>query len=71
VGEPDGPSPGGDRDAADAASLYQKLEEVILPMYYARDGRFVEVMRRAIALNGSFFNSQRMVEEYEHKAYAD
>jgi starch phosphorylase len=71
VGEPDGSSPGSDRDAADAESLYRKLEEIILPLYYARDGRFVEVMCRAIALNGSFFNSQRMVEEYEHKAYAE
>jgi hypothetical protein len=30
--------------------------------FYYRDGdRFLDVMRHAIALNGSFFNTQRMV----------
>jgi glycogen phosphorylase len=27
------------------------------------------VMRSAIALNGSFFNTQRMVRQYVHNAY--
>jgi glycogen phosphorylase len=27
------------------------------------------VMRAAIALNGSFFNTQRMVRQYVHNAY--
>jgi hypothetical protein len=31
--------------------------------------RFVDVMRHAIALNGSFFNTQRMVLQYVLKAY--
>ena len=30
---------------------------------------FIEVMRHAIALNGSFFNTQRMVAQYSAKAY--
>ena len=30
---------------------------------------FVDVMRHAIALNGSFFNAQRMLQEYVTKAY--
>jgi len=36
--------------------------------YHGRD-RFTEVMRHAIALNGSFFNTQRMVQQYVLKAY--
>lgn len=53
----------------DAAMLYDKLEFVILPLYYKdRDG-FVDIMRNCIALNGSFFNTQRMMHQYVVKAY--
>ena len=53
----------------DAQSLYDKLENIILPLFYRdRDG-FVDVMRHSIALNGSFFNTHRMVHEYVVKAY--
>jgi starch phosphorylase len=59
----------GESAALDANSLYDKLERVVLPLYYRdRDG-FAEVMRYAIALNGSFFNTQRMVTQYVAKAY--
>jgi starch phosphorylase len=52
-----------------ATSLYRKLEELILPLFYRdRDG-FINVMQHCIALNGSFFNTQRMVQEYAMKAY--
>jgi len=33
--------------------------------------RFLDVMRHAIALNGSFFNTQRMVLQYVLKAYLE
>ena len=55
--------------AADAASLYGKLEHVILPMFYAEHDRYVEVMRHALAINGSFFNTERMLDQYMRKAY--
>ncbi|HSN34196.1 MAG TPA: alpha-glucan family phosphorylase [Ideonella sp.] len=58
-----------DEQAADAASLYDKLEQVILPMYYRDPDRYIDVMRHAIALNGSFFNTERMVDQYVRKAY--
>jgi starch phosphorylase len=51
------------------ASLYGKLEWVILPMYYDRPAAYAEVMRYTIALNGSFFNTQRMVAQYVANAY--
>jgi len=42
---------------------------VILPLYYGLPFAYAEVMRNAIALNGSFFNTQRMVEQYVRNAY--
>ncbi len=56
-------------NAAEAESLYSKLEGVILPMYYNERGRFLGVMQHAIAINGSFFNTQRMVQQYITDAY--
>jgi len=53
----------------DALSLYQKIEQVILPMYYGHRDQFVDVMRHAIAINGSFFNTQRMLQQYVLQAY--
>ena len=53
----------------DAQDLYLKLERVILPLFYGLPFAYAEVMRGAIALNGSFFNTQRMVEQYVRNAY--
>ncbi len=53
----------------DAASLYGKLAHVVLPLFYTDRAGYVDVMRNAIALNGSFFNTQRMVQQYVLKAY--
>lgn len=58
-----------DERAADAESLYNKLETVILPKYYRAQDDYIDVMRNAIALNGSFFNTERMVDQYVRKAY--
>jgi starch phosphorylase len=55
---------------AEAASLYQKLDQVILPLYYKEPDKFASVMRSAIALNGSYFNTQRMISQYVRNAYA-
>jgi starch phosphorylase len=53
----------------DAASLYDKLEQIILPLYYVQRDDYLDVMRHAIALNGSFFNTHRMLQQYVLKAY--
>ena len=53
----------------EASSLYDKLEQVIVPMYYERPDQFASIMRSAIALNGSYFNAQRMVTQYMQNAY--
>ncbi|MEO7084065.1 MAG: alpha-glucan family phosphorylase [Gemmatimonadaceae bacterium] len=53
----------------DANEIYLKLERSILPLYYGLPYAYADVMRSAIALNGSFFNTQRMVEQYVRNAY--
>src|SRR5262245_33957117 len=58
-----------DESIQDAASLYDKLEQIILPLFYGDRQGFINVMRHAIALNGSFFNTQRMLQQYVVKAY--
>ena len=59
-----------DDPATEAASLYDKLELIILPLFYGRQNSFTELMRSTIALNGSFFNAQRMVSQYLLNAYS-
>ena len=54
----------------EADSLYEKLEHVILPLFYKEPEKFAQIMRSAVALNGSFFNTQRMLFEYVRNAYA-
>jgi starch phosphorylase len=56
-------------DADHAESLYAKLRQVVLPTFYRDRPRFLEMMRSAIALNASFFNTQRMVLQYLYDAY--
>jgi starch phosphorylase len=55
---------------ADARALYDKLEQVVLPLYRgaATDG-WVRIMQGAIAKNASFFNSHRMMRRYATEAY--
>jgi starch phosphorylase len=53
----------------EVAALYDKLERDIVPMFYGRPNRFSEIMRYTIALNASFFNTQRMVLQYISNAY--
>ncbi|MBN1825403.1 MAG: alpha-glucan family phosphorylase [Candidatus Eisenbacteria bacterium] len=53
----------------DADDLYAKLEKTVLPWFYDDRNRFINVMRHTVALNGSFFNTQRMVQQYVVNAY--
>jgi len=58
-----------DTSERDAEALYDKLERVVLPMFYHERERYLRIMLSALALNGSFFNTQRMLQEYLLKAY--
>ncbi|MFW5936135.1 MAG: alpha-glucan family phosphorylase [Candidatus Hadarchaeota archaeon] len=55
--------------AKDAQDLYNKLENLILPMFYRNMSEWTKIMRYTIAFNSSFFNSHRMVQQYLLNAY--
>ena len=55
--------------ADEIAALYNKLEKIIVPTFYGREQAYSQIMRLSIALNGSFFNTQRMVSQYMLDAY--
>ncbi|MFH1211397.1 MAG: alpha-glucan family phosphorylase [Candidatus Woesearchaeota archaeon] len=53
----------------DANDLYEKLEKVIVPLFYNNYDQYLSVMQKAIAINASFFNTHRMVQQYVLNAY--
>lgn len=55
--------------SSEATDLYDKLEHVILPLFTGESSGYTEVRRSCIALNASFFNTQRMVHQYVTNAY--
>ncbi len=55
--------------ARDIDDLYAKLAQVIAPMFHHERERWTDVMKHAIALNASFFNTHRMVQQYVTNAY--
>ncbi|MEZ5318117.1 MAG: alpha-glucan family phosphorylase [Vicinamibacterales bacterium] len=61
---------GKDADRDDSADLYDKLERVIGPMFHRDRSAWIRIMRQCIALNGSFFSSDRMVRQYALHAYS-
>ncbi|MDD2680761.1 MAG: alpha-glucan family phosphorylase [Patescibacteria group bacterium] len=56
-------------NSKDATNLYNKLETRILPRYYKHPHNWQETMRYTIAINASFFNTQRMLQQYIQSAY--
>ncbi|MBI2934986.1 MAG: alpha-glucan family phosphorylase [Chloroflexi bacterium] len=50
--------------AEETASLYDKLERIVIPMFYKKPEAYAQVMRYAMALNASYFNAQRMLQQY-------
>jgi starch phosphorylase len=63
-----------EQDRDDAQTLYQTLEEQIIPEYYARDERglpqrWITRMKRSIATLGPAFSAHRMVRDYAELAY--
>ncbi|HUV51648.1 MAG TPA: alpha-glucan family phosphorylase, partial [Dehalococcoidia bacterium] len=66
IGESDLP---GTDPSQEVASLYDKLERQIVPMFYRQADAYANIMRSAIAINGSFYNAQRMMFQYVKNAY--
>jgi hypothetical protein len=58
-------------EADDARHLDETLEHTILPLHAHRPASWAEVMRLTIALDASFFNTHRMLQEYVIHAYQD
>lgn len=58
-----------DADQRDVEDLYMKLEYVIIPRFENERHTWTKMMRSAAAINGSFFNTHRMVEQYVLSAY--
>ncbi len=56
-------------DAAEAASLYDKLENAVVPLYRQSPEKWGRMMRTTLAFNGSYFNTNRMVKQYTRNAY--
>lgn len=56
-------------DKKDAHSLYELLEQEIIPLYYKKPNSWRAVMRFVIGVNASFFNTERVVREYIQNAY--
>lgn len=53
----------------EAQSLYRKLGDVVLPLYYRDRAGWIKVMKGAIARNASYFHSHRMMRRYAAEAY--
>jgi len=59
----------GDDDAAEANLLYEKLEKAVVPLFLDAPEKWARLMRTTLAINGSFFNTNRMVRQYTRNAY--
>jgi starch phosphorylase len=62
------PSGGVSDDTTDAEDLYAKLA-LVLQLFHGEPERWGAIMRMTIALNASFFNTHRMVQQYASSAY--
>jgi starch phosphorylase len=56
-------------DEADRNDLYGKLESSVIPKFYNDRDNWIRTMRSCIAINASFFNTNRMVQQYVLNAY--
>lgn len=62
------------KDALEAESLYSVLESQIVPLYYKRDSKgmpaeWIKMIRASIKNLAGFFSTDRMVKEYNERAY--
>lgn len=57
------------QDDADAASLYNLLENEVLPMYYDYPDRWIEIIKKGMSDIIPQFDSNRMAKEYYEELY--
>ena len=58
----------GESEEAEANSLYEKLEKRIAPLY-ANPTAWSHIQQHCIGINGTFFNTHRMLSQYFANAY--
>ncbi|HEY8996670.1 MAG TPA: alpha-glucan family phosphorylase [Edaphobacter sp.] len=58
----------GENEAAEAASLYTKLEKNIAPLW-SNPNAWAKLQQHCIGINGTFFNTHRMLSQYLGNAY--
>jgi starch phosphorylase len=56
-------------DDTDRSDLYNKLENWIMKKFYSDRDNWIRTMRSCIAINASFFNTNRMIQQYVLNAY--
>jgi len=56
-------------DTVDADDLYNKLESIIIPLFYEDRHMWIRMMQNAIGKNAYYFNSHRMMRRYVTEAY--
>ncbi len=59
----------GASDAEEANSLYHKLESAVVPLFLEAPERWARLMRNTVSINGSYFNTNRMVRQYTRNSY--
>ena len=66
----------GERDRQDSTTLYETLQDEVIPLYYARDERlgyspeWVQLCKRSMASVLPAFNSERVLRDYVREFYA-
>ena len=55
--------------AEDVEDLYNKLEKVIIPLYYVDRPGWIRIMKNAIGKNAYYFNTHVMMRRYVTEAY--
>jgi starch phosphorylase len=66
----------GERDRQDSTTLYETLQDEVVPLYYARDAKlgyspgWVQLCKRSMASVLPAFNSERVLRDYLHEFYA-
>jgi starch phosphorylase len=60
---------GEDCSKEEIEQMYDKLENHILPIYYEDKQHWINIQKHCIAMNGSYFHTKRMMEEYLLKGY--
>jgi glycogen phosphorylase len=57
-----------DDEVQEAETLYRKLQNAVAPLFADR-ARWARMRQHCIAINGTFFNTHRMLGQYMANAY--